>query len=246
MRYLIISDLHANWHALQAVLNAASGDWDSIVCCGDIVGYGAAPNEVVDWVRANVRTIVRGNHDRTAVDIENMEWFNAAARDAMKWTAGELSAGNLEYLRLLPKGPICENGFEVLHGSPVDEDEYLTNPREIGMMIPYLDRSLAFFGHTHLQGTFESRRTVTREISKPAGAETEVIVDLDDSAWYMVNPGSAGQPRDFDRRAAYALLSTESRQVRMLRVEYDIAGAQAAIRRAGLPEPLAVRLGLGR
>lgn len=246
MRYLIISDLHANLPALEAVLADAAGSYDAIICCGDIAGYGAQPNEVVDWVRGHVLAIVRGNHDKAAAGLEDIEWFNPAARAAIEWTRRQLSPANLDYLRQLAKGPIQAGGFEVFHGSPIDEDEYLGSALDIAMMVPYLDATLAFFGHTHLQAAFESLHAGTRKIAKPAAAEREIAVALDDKAWYAINPGSVGQPRDRDPRAAYALFSPASRLVQMRRVGYDIAAAQRAIRRAGLPEPLAVRLASGR
>ncbi len=245
MRYLIISDIHSNLRALEAVLADAAGQYDAIVCCGDIVGYGAEPNEVVDWVRANAIAVVRGNHDKAATGSEDKEWFNPVARAAVEWTHSQLRAENLDYLRQLAKGPIHVGGFEIFHGSPIDEDEYLATPFDVSMMVPYLDAPLSFFGHTHLQGGFECRRHGTRKIEKPGEGEKEVAIDLEETAWYLVNPGSVGQPRDYDSRAAYALVSPEARQVRLLRVNYDIAGTQAAIRQAGLPEPLAKRLSVG-
>ncbi|MCX6619505.1 MAG: metallophosphoesterase family protein [Acidobacteria bacterium] len=246
MRYLIISDLHSNLRALDAVLADAAGEYDAAVCCGDVVGYCAEPNEVVDWVRLNTRAVVRGNHDKACAGIEDMDWFNSIARAAIGWTQNELSPENLEYLQNLDKGPVQVDGFTLFHGSPVDEDEYLTTAFEAGMMVPYLDAQLSFFGHTHLQGGFVTRRQGTRKIDQPAAARKEAAIQLEETAWYLVNPGSVGQPRDHDPRAAYALVSPEERLVRLRRVGYDVSGAQAAIRRAGLPESLAMRLALGQ
>jgi predicted phosphodiesterase len=246
VRYLIISDLHSNVRALDAVLADAAGEFDAVVCCGDVVGYCAEPNEVIDWVRANTVCVVRGNHDKASAGLEDIEWFNPVARAAIEWTQKELRPENLEYLQLLAKGPTHVDGFAVFHGSPIDEDEYLTSPLEANMMVPYLDAPLSFFGHTHLQGGFLTVRQGTRKIDKPAAGQKEVDIVLEETTWYLVNPGSVGQPRDHDPRAAYALLSLEDRLVRLRRVRYDIKGAQAAIRSAGLPEPLAMRLALGQ
>src|SRR5690348_7795222 len=122
MRYLILSDLHANWDALEAVLKQAEGRYDRVICCGDVVGYGADPDAVTEWVRANVTAIVRGNHDKACAGLEDLEWFNPVARAAAVWTQSATKSGNMEYLRQLTKGPEHVNGFQILHGSPLDED----------------------------------------------------------------------------------------------------------------------------
>lgn len=247
MRYLIISDIHSNLRALEAVLADAAGEYDSVLCCGDIAGYGAEPNEVVEWVREHVAAIVRGNHDKaSAGESHEADWFNPVARAAVEWTRRTLSPANLEYLRKLPRGPLTLDGLSLFHGSPIDEDEYLTTPFEIDMMLPYLDAPVSFFGHTHLQAGFASFRTGTQKIAKPAEGQKQVDIAIEETAFYLVNPGSVGQPRDHDPRAAYALVSLADHLVRLRRVSYDVAGAQAAIRRAGLPEPLANRLATGK
>jgi predicted phosphodiesterase len=122
VRYLILSDIHSNWEALEAVLADAGGSFDEALCCGDLVGYGADPNRVVEWVRSNVRIVVRGNHDKGCAGLEDLDWFNPIARSAAQWTAAVLAPENLEYLRNLPKGPIPLDSFQILHGSPLDED----------------------------------------------------------------------------------------------------------------------------
>jgi hypothetical protein len=119
VRYLIVSDLHANWQALEAVVGEAAGRYDQALCCGDLVGYGAEPNLVVDWVRANCAVVVRGNHDKVSTGQEDLEWFNPVARAAALWTQQNLTAANAEYIRGLAKGPVLLDGFQVLHGSPL-------------------------------------------------------------------------------------------------------------------------------
>ncbi len=246
MRYLILSDIHANWEALTAVLDGAAGAYESIVCCGDLVGYGPDPNAVVDWVRSNVAIVIRGNHDKAAVGLESLEWFNPVARTSAVWTQGELSAENREYVKKLAKGPLAVENFQIVHGSPLDEDEYLIGVAEVAQTFAYLDRNLTFFGHTHMQGGFIFTRGRIGVLRGAAWDGKPASLDLDPDSGYLVNPGAIGQPRDGDPRAAYALYDPESRSVTYCREEYDIASVQAKIRRAGLPDILAERLGVGK
>ncbi len=241
MRSLILSDLHGNWEALEAVLARADGTFDRVVCCGDLVGYGADPNRVTAWVRANVAEVVRGNHDRACSGMDDLSWFNPIAREAAEWTLRALDSENLAYLRALPRGPIDAGGLTLAHGSPVDEDEYVATVEEARMIEGHLPAPRCFFGHTHLQGGFEYRRgSVVRPhfaLHRPARLHRE--------SWYLVNPGSTGQPRDGDWRAAYALYDEEGDELTLERTEYDVEGAQRKIREAGLPELLALRLETG-
>ena len=245
MRYLILSDIHSNWEALEAVIDAASGEYDRVLCCGDIVGYGADPNRVIDWVRNNVNVIVRGNHDKACTGNEDLEWFNPVARISAVWTADQLTPANLEYLRRLPKGPMDVEGFQVLHGSPLDEDEYLVNSLDAAQLVGYLETPLYFFGHTHLQGGFAFHHRRIRRLPQVPQHTGCLSLDLDPDAVYLVNPGAVGQPRDGDPRAGYVLYSAEDRAVTFRRVAYDVAAAQEKIRKAGLPELLAARLAVG-
>ncbi|MGB9605205.1 MAG: metallophosphoesterase family protein [Bryobacteraceae bacterium] len=245
MRYLILSDIHSNWEALAAVLRHAEGSYDRVVCCGDFVGYGADPNRVVQWARAHVAAAVRGNHEKGAVGLTDLDWFNPAAREAAEWTARELTPENYAYLRSLPKGPQPVAGFEIMHGSPADEDEYLMSVVADDFLLPFLSSRVAFFGHTHCQGGFLFSRKGARRIpAVPEEAECAVI-GLDPGRTYLVNPGSVGQPRDGDPRAAYAIYDEERGEVELRRVPYEIAIAQAKILRAGLPGLLALRLEQG-
>jgi len=245
VRYLILSDIHSNWEALQAVLEHARGRYDRILCCGDIVGYGADPNVCTEWARAKVHTIVRGNHDKACAGLDDLEWFNPVARTSALWTQQEVSAENIEYLRSLPKGPIEAGSFQLVHGSPLDEDDYLVNAREAAQLGGYVGASVTFFGHTHLQGGFELHRGGARRIQRtPEGADS-FEVELEPDIVYLVNPGSVGQPRDGDPRAAYLLYTPARRLAEYRRVVYDIGKAQAKILGAGLPELLAWRLSQG-
>ena len=245
MRYLIISDIHANREALEAVLDDASGKYDEIFCCGDVVGYGADPNWAIEWVRAKSKLTVRGNHDKACAGLEDLEWFNPAARISALWTRQELTPDNLAWLRDLPKGPAVVDGFDLLHGSPVDEDEYLLGVRDAADVAPYIELETSFFGHTHLQGGFLLHRNGVMRLRRPDASESSATVELENDVAYLINPGSTGQPRDGDPRAGYAIYTPEARTVEFRRTAYNVESAQRKIRDAGLPDVLAERLARG-
>ncbi len=245
MRYLILSDIHANWQALEAVLADAAGGYDEIVCCGDLVGYCADPNPVVDWVRGHVKAYVRGNHDKACCGLEGLEWFNPVAQLSALWTMRELSPENLAFLRQMPIGPAAVNGYSILHGSPADEDDYLVAVEEVKQIRHLLETELSFFGHTHLQGGFLIVRNGVIRIPKTGLGSREQVLAFEHDARYLVNPGSVGQPRDGDPRAAYILYDSAERELTYRRVAYDIAAAQRQILAAGLPPLLAERLSSG-
>ena len=245
MRYLILSDIHGNWEALQAVLAHARSKYDRILCCGDLVGYGADPDAVTEWVRDNVASIVRGNHDKAAAGLEDLEWFNPVAKQSALWTQAAMKPENIAYLRDLTKGPEQVNGFQILHGSPLDEDEYVVTERDVEQLAPYLDSEVSFFGHTHLQGGFQCHRNGVVAFGGVDDDAQDQTIELENDANYLINPGSVGQPRDGDPRAAYAVYQPETRLVTLYRAEYDVAAAQKKILKAGLPELLAARLEAG-
>ena len=236
MRYLIVSDIHANWQALQAVLAAAKGQYDQILCCGDLVGYGADPNRVVDWARQEVTTVIRGNHDRASAFAEDLEWFTPVARTSTLWTRSTLTAPNRQWLQQLPRGPVAVGDFQLIHGSPRDEDEYVVSLEEFRSAFQNLTARIAFFGHTHLQCgcSWYGGRYI------PQGPESRL--DVRGEAAWLINPGAVGQPRDGDPRAAYALFDTTSAEVSLMRADYDINAARSAILDAGLPARLGDRL----
>jgi len=246
VRYLIVSDLHANLEALTAALAQSAGGYDRALCCGDLVGYGADPNPVCDWVRLNCAVVVRGNHDRGSTGQDDLEWFNPVARHAAIWTQQALSPENAEYILRLPRGPVSVEAFQIFHGSPYDEDEYVVAAGEADQAFDYLETRVAFFGHTHVQGGFIWNQSRVETILRmPARLDLESM-PIDPECAYMINPGSTGQPRDGDPRAAYAIYDTEAREVAFRRVVYDIAAAQHKIHAAGLPPILADRLAVGR
>jgi predicted phosphodiesterase len=245
VRYLILSDIHGNLEALQAVLRQAGSEYDRILCCGDLVGYGADPDAVTEWVRDNVASTVRGNHDKAAAGLEDLDWFNPVAKQSALWTQAVMKPENLNYLRDLTKGPEQVNGFQILHGSPLDEDEYVVSEYDVSQIAPYLDSPVSFFGHTHLQGGFLCHRNGVMSFGGVDENSNDQAVELENDVSYLINPGSVGQPRDGDPRAAYAVYEPEARVVTLRRAEYDVAGAQQKILKAGLPELLATRLGAG-
>ena len=246
VRYLIVSDIHANWEALEAVLGRAAGRYDEILCCGDLVGYGADPNAVVEWCRSNVQTVVRGNHDKASVGLEDLEWFNPVAKAAAQWTQAALSPENTEYVRNLSKGPLTVGNFQIVHGSPLDEDEYVMGASEAGQLFSYLSSSVAFFGHTHLQGGFIFNHSRIETIDKPGARDRQMTLEIDPDCAYMINPGSVGQPRDADARASFVIYEPEAGKVTYCRQTYDVETAQNKILDAGLPPLLAERLLVGR
>jgi predicted phosphodiesterase len=246
VRYLILSDIHGNWEALEAVLKHATGKYDQILCCGDLIGYGADPNAVCDWCRANVKVVVRGNHDKASVGLEDLEWFNPVAKAAAIWTQQALTTENIEYVRNLPKGPIAVEDFEIIHGSPLDEDEYMIAAADAAQLFSYLPTTVAFFGHTHIQGGFIWNHSRIETIGKPGLRERQHVLALDADCAYMINPGSVGQPRDTDARAAYVVYDSENKVVTYYRLPYDMETARDKILKAGLPPLLAERLVLGR
>jgi predicted phosphodiesterase len=246
MPFLIVSDIHANLEAHQAVLADAYGKYDRIVCLGDLVGYGADPNPVCDWVRANCAVVVRGNHDRASTGQDDLEWFNPVARSAAVWTLEHLSRQNAEFILALPRGPVTVDSFQLFHGSPYDEDEYVVAAGEAGEAFGYLESRVGFFGHTHVQGGFIWNQSRVETILRtPARSDSQALA-IDPACAYMINPGSSGQPRDGDSRAAYAIYDTGASEVTYYRVTYDVAAAQKKIHAAGLPAILADRLAVGR
>ncbi len=246
MRYLIVSDLHANFEALDAVLAQSAGRYDRVICCGDLVGYGADPNPVCDWARENCSVVVRGNHDRASTGQEDLEWFNPVARHAAVWTMQALSPENSEYIMGLPRGPVTVEDFQLFHGAPCDEDEYVIAASEADQAFDYLETRVAFFGHTHLQGGFIWNRSRVETILRTPAYQDSQSMPIDPECAYMINPGSTGQPRDGDSRAAYAIYDTGAKEVTYHRVVYDVAAAQKKIYDAGLPPILAERLLVGR
>lgn len=247
MRYLVITDIHANLEGLEACLaDAERRGYDQILVLGDIVGYGPDPNAVVDRVRGlNAAAIVRGNHDKVALGMNQADGFHAAARAAAHWMLESLTDDNREWLAQLPRGPVGVNGgIEICHGAPFDEDAYIFEELDARQAFDSLHQPVGFYGHTHFAIAFRLIGD-TLDIVGPAPIGDTTLL-LDPAAKYLVNPGSVGQPRDGDPRAAYAIYDTDAKRIDLLRVSYSIEQTQDKMLKAGLPEPLVKRLALGR
>jgi diadenosine tetraphosphatase ApaH/serine/threonine PP2A family protein phosphatase len=247
----VISDIHANLEALEACLDAAP-EYDRVYNLGDIVGYGANPNEVATRSRELGSIFVRGNHDKACSGISNLDDFNPIAALAALWTREQLTPDHLDFLRELAHGPLepIEN-VHLVHGSPRDEDEYILTASDAYMILAQSEVPLTFFGHTHVQRCFllESDTSTGKSLvpaHKSAKGKQSIKLELKPNTKYMVNPGSIGQPRDSDPRAAFLLYDTEENAITFYRVPYDIERAQQKIISAGLPERLATRLAEGR
>jgi len=257
MRALIVSDIHGNLPALQAVLAVAAsaevGGFEQLWNLGDMVGYGARPNEVLDLLLAapSTHTIhVRGNHDRVCCGLTSSQGFNPIAAEAAAWTKANLTPAHLEWLRTVPQGPIPATVRAMCaHGSPLHEDQYIASMRDAWGPLQRMATDITFFGHTHVQGGFSQQQQEWEE-DRPLYTDREglvrFVVEVPLGSRHLINPGSVGQPRDGDWRAAFAVYDDAVEQVTFYRVPYDVEAAQAAIRVARLPERLAARLATGR
>jgi len=245
LRYLIISDIHANLQALEAVLDDATRvGYDDVLMLGDLVGYGADPGPVMERTFGlEPRGFIRGNHDKVAAGLESAEFFNDVARASIEWTAQTLTPDQLDRLRALPAGPqSITDELEICHGAPFDEDYYIFDEGDAARALETAGGRLCFYGHTHVPAVFSLGSDPLQH--EPGLEDDELRLPREGPA--LINVGSVGQPRDGDPRAAYGLLDTDRRTIRMRRVEYDVARAQARIVEVGLPPWLAHRLARGQ
>ncbi|MGD0698044.1 MAG: metallophosphoesterase family protein [Terriglobia bacterium] len=247
MRWLILSDIHSNMEALHAVLGAGAREYDQVLCLGDVVGYGPDPNLVVEWVRENVRACVRGNHDKVACGIDDASQCTYEARVAALWTRGQLTPNNLQYLERLPQGPMCIQTFQIVHGSIGDEDRYIVTQPDAWEEFRNLATELVFFGHTHHQGGYFLDVTDSLHELKPSFFRgcSRVALELLPGEKYLLNPGSVGQPRDGDNRAAFAIYDAERQQLEYWRVPYNVEATQIRMEECDLPAALIQRLSFG-
>ncbi|MGD1149312.1 MAG: metallophosphoesterase family protein [Thermoanaerobaculaceae bacterium] len=248
MKYLIISDIHGNLEAFRAVLaHAARKRRDAVLFLGDAVGYGAAPNQVIERLRRMGAAVigVRGNHDRVVLDPgEGAVFFNPHARQAAHWSSDVLTAVNRRYLAAIPTGPrLVEKDLVICHGSPTDEDEYLFSEMEAQGAFAHVAVSVTFFGHSHVPCMFERAEVEGQEsLVGMLLRGGRVVIDLDPGRRYLINPGSVGQPRDRDPRASYGMYDSDARRFTLYRVNYNVEAARRRILAAGLPHVLADRL----
>jgi predicted phosphodiesterase len=245
MRYLILTDIHANLEGLETCLKDARGrGYDDVLVLGDIVGYGPDPNAVIQVIRdLKPKAIVRGNHDKVALGLNQAEGFHAAARAAAHWMLESLTDENRAWLIALPMGPTIINDVEICHGAPFDEDAYIFDELDARHAFDAATAPLCLYGHTHFAVVFRLVKDVLEIVSLPEG---ETSLTIEPNAKYLVNPGSVGQPRDGDPRAAYAIYDTETKRLDLMRLDYPLHITQDKMLKVGLPEPLARRLAIGR
>ena len=239
MRVAVLSDIHSNLVALDAVLLHA-GAVDAIWHLGDVVGYGPNPDAVVARLVERGATGVRGNHDAAAIGGPEIDWFNTEARAAAEWTRETIADGTRTWLADLPERLSMED-LTLVHGSPRDPmREYVTDRVTAAENIDVLETRHGLHGHTHVPVAWVAAPDRVVLVHGQNGLRLEL-----DPHRTLLNPGSVGQPRDGDPRAAYLVLDLEARLVTWHRVAYDVAPVQSAIRAAGLPGRLADRLAVG-
>jgi predicted phosphodiesterase len=243
MRVAIASDIHGNKQAFQAVIAAAEADRaDELWCLGDLVGYGAEPDACVALADAHCTICLAGNHDLAVVDVLSLDEFSRGAALAAQWTKEVISPETREYLlSLSPNG--SGEGVGLFHASPRDPIwEYVLSALAAELCFDSTAFRISFIGHSHVALSFHRAEG---EAATGTTRREGVKVDLADGEW-LINPGSSGQPRDGDPRAAWLMLDTDAWTAIWRRAEYDIAGAQSAIRAANLPDSLAERLQYGQ
>jgi predicted phosphodiesterase len=251
LRILLLSDIHSNLEALEACLAAAPAT-DATVNLGDIVGYGASPNEVILRARALAGIFVRGNHDKVVAGIDSVENFNPIAGVAALWNREQMNDEQLSWLRDLPTGPVAMDGIagvQYVHGAPDDEDRYVVTPEDAASQLIKPGSVITFFGHTHIQGAFQLQGNIVQAVHpvyETVAKQETWDLPIEEGLNYMINPGSIGQPRDGDWRAAFAVFDSDQRVVTFFRVPYEVRLAQEKILAAHLPARLATRLAAGR
>jgi predicted phosphodiesterase len=251
-RYAIISDVHGNLHAMQAVLRRIGTlNVKGVICLGDIVGYGPFPGECLDLAVRSCMVIVQGNHDQGAVDPAVAGDFNYAAKAALDWTREKLGPLHLNALCRLPLSVFVDTTIQAIHDNPAPgPSDYVNGPAIAAVALAHQERPICLIGHTHVpmvysapDDAFEGDATICDVTAVVPGAG--VPVALNPGTRYLCNPGSVGQPRDADPRASFAVLDLDERTFVVHREEYDIDAAQMATQRAGLPFILAERLAIG-
>jgi predicted phosphodiesterase len=249
VRFLVLSDVHGNRFGLEAAVEAASGRYDRVLCLGDVVGYGAHPNECCEIIRELHADCLLGNHDAAALGKISTDWFNEIAEFAVLWTRRQLSPENTNWLESLqPAGAWPEYSFQAVHGSVRSPlEEYIMTRREAQPSFAQMQQPLCFFGHTHVAMVYEELNQPGQKYSiNETALRSGGRIELDAEKKYLVNPGSCGQPRDRNPQARYAVFDSDTNTIEVLACDYDIQAAREAIIAAGLPTLLGDRLLQGR
>lgn len=244
MRVLVVSDIHANLAALEAVLEDAAGQYEVVWCLGDMVGYGPEPDECVARIRDLAATAIVGNHDWAALGRMDVDDFNPEAKRAVLWTREHISADNIAWLDSLPYQPLPVGEFTLTHGSPRDPVwEYILYPSVASVNYQHFTTPFCLVGHTHIPMLYVQSENghKVQGVSPVFGKR----IALRKGLRTILNPGSVGQPRDNDARSAYAILDTDGATWEARRVAYPIEVTQAHMRAAKLPERLINRLAFG-
>ena len=240
MPILIISDIHANLAAFEAVLADANGQWETIWCLGDIIGYGPNPNECVDLLREHDHISLSGNHDWAVLGKLDINSFNDEAQAAVHWTQSVLRDNVRTYMESLPT-TLLKPPFTLVHASPRQPIwEYILDAYTAAVNFGYFDTPYCLVGHTHVPGAFEQENNHIL-VRHPDYNQPQTLPECR----RIINPGSVGQPRDSDTRAAYALLDLEALTWEYRRVDYPGAQTQEQMREIGMPDKLITRLAHG-
>ncbi|MCG8349441.1 MAG: metallophosphatase family protein [Chloroflexales bacterium] len=242
MRILIVSDIHSNIVALEAVL-AAAGSYDALWCLGDTIGYGPSPNECVAAIMARADVSISGNHDLACLGKVDLSDFNPDARKANIWNGKQLNSTHHTWLDQLEAKQQIDERFTVAHGSPREPVwEYLLMPVQALENAPFFATQVCFIGHSHVQMGFRLGPNSACERFLPENGQ---VITLNDDLRFFINPGSVAQPRDHDPRAAYATLDNEAGTISFHRISYDIGKTQRQMKEVGLPSALIRRLEFG-
>lgn len=232
MKLAIISDIHSNLEALKTAIEyAAKTGVNEIVCLGDIVGYGANPNECINLIKTHCKKVLLGNHDSSAIGKNSLNTLNLYGRKAMEWTINQLSDENREYLLSLPM-ILIENNLTFVHSSTFEPEKwnYIMSPEDAKPLFDTLTNSLCFIGHTHVPGIL---------------CEDLKTIQFNKDHRYIINAGSVGQPRDGDPRTCFCIFDTDNWTISHIRLDYDFYNTQKKIIDAKLPKFLAQRLTSG-
>lgn len=242
MRYGLISDIHGNLEALEAVMKELDKlDVDEVLCLGDVIGYGPDPEKCLEVVRERAKIILAGNHDHAPLGLVDISYFNSYAKRAVEWTAVQLSEASRRFLESRPLKHVLDN-FTIVHATPANPAawEYILSVDDAIENFPFVTGRCCFIGHSHVPVV------IVREVDERVRVLRATNLTLEDDSRYIINIGSVGQPRDLDPRAAFAVYDNESFDYQLHRVSYEIGRTQRKILERGLPPFLAERLALGQ